>query len=139
MAEFFVLLEHAKSLTESGLYEDVKLICDLLVGMTESTSASTSTSTEGFICESKDRYMIYYLFGNAAFNLKEYKLAEALFNKALQINKSNLRPKSKTQAVADCDTDITIKFNLHQCLMTEKKYQEAFVIVSLREFLFLIN
>jgi tetratricopeptide (TPR) repeat protein len=49
-----------------------------------------------FQCDSKDKYMIFYLYGNAAFNLREYKLAESLYNKALQVNKSNLRPKPKT-------------------------------------------
>lgn len=92
MNEFYVLLEQAKQLYDSELFEDVKLICDLLVGLTE------SSNSEGFVCESKDKYMIYYLFANAAFQLKEYKLADSLFNKALLVNKSNLRPKPKTQA-----------------------------------------
>ena len=92
MNEFFVLLEHARTLYDSGLFEDVKLVCDLLVGLVE------SSNTEGFVCDSKDKYMIYYLFGNVAFSLKEYKLAKNLFNKALLINKSNLRPKPKTQS-----------------------------------------
>jgi len=130
MAEFYVLLEHVKNLTECELYEDVKVICDLLVGIAESTSSLTSSIADGFVCEQKDKYMIYYLFGNAAFNLKEYKLAETLFNKALQINKSNLKPKTKAHTAVDCDTDINIKYNLHQCLLFEKKYQEAFSIVS---------
>lgn len=60
------------------------------------------SSNVGFVCDSKDKYMIYYLFGNAAFNLKEFKSAENLFNKALQINKSNLRPKPKTQSSTVC-------------------------------------
>lgn len=124
MNEFFVLLEHARTLYDSGLFEDVKLVCDLLVGLVE------SSNTEGFVCDSKDKYMIYYLFGNAAFSLKEYKLAENLFNKALLINKSNLRPKPKTQSSSDCETDIFIKYNLHLCLMYEKKHQEAFVILD---------
>ena len=92
MIEFFYLLEHCKTLYESGMYEDVKLICDLLLGMVDSNISNAA----GFVCDSKDKYMIYYLFGNAAFCLKEYKLAENFFNKALQINKSNLRPKPKT-------------------------------------------
>jgi len=124
MNEFFALLDHCKSLYEAGLYEDVKLICDLLIGMSESAYSG------GFVCDAKDKYMIYYLFGNAAFSLREYKLAENLLNKALQINKSNLRPKPKTQSSVDCETDINVKYNLHLCLMYEKKYQEAFVILD---------
>ena len=123
MNEFYVLLEHVKQLYELELFEDVKLVCDLLVGLTE------SSNSEGFVCDPKDKYMVYYLYGNAAFQLKEYKLADSLFNKALLVNKSNLRPKPKTQSSPDCDTDISIKYNLHLCLMYEKKYQEAFVIV----------
>lgn len=92
MNEFFALLDHSKSLYEAGLYEDVKLICDLLIGMSE------SANSEGYVCDAKDKYMIYYLFGNSAFSLREYKLAENLLNKALHINKSNLRPKPKTQS-----------------------------------------
>jgi tetratricopeptide (TPR) repeat protein len=145
MNEFFALLDHTKGLYEAGLYDDVKIFCDLLTGMVESSNA-------GFVIDSKDKYMIYYLFGNAAFNLKEYKLAESLFNKALQINKSNLRPKPKTQSTLvkfflkltknknliinfilkkDCETDIQIKYNLYLCLTYDKKHQEAFTIVIL--------
>lgn len=123
MNEFFALLDHTKGLYEANLHEDVKIFCDLLIGMVES-------SNSGFVCDSKDKYMIYYLFGNAAFNLKEFKLAENLFNKALQINKSNLRPKPKTQSSLDCETDIQIKYNLHLCLIYDKKHQEAFVILE---------
>lgn len=127
MKEFYALSEHLKSLYENGLYEDVKMLADLLLGTTESSLASsptlysnntsastsassinslpnTSTSFSGvpFLCDSKDKYMIYFWYGNAAFNLREYKLAESLFNKALQINKSNLRPKPKTLSGLVC-------------------------------------
>lgn len=121
MKEFYSLLEHLKSLYETGLYEDVKILSDLLIGTTESSllsspslfsSASTSSSSSinslqnsssgfngiPFQCDSKDKYMIFYCYGNAAFNLREYKLAESLFNKALQINKTNLKPKPKNLA-----------------------------------------
>lgn len=187
MKEFYALLDHLKSLYENGMYEDVKLVADLLLGVSSDVSnpnsnsnstsntatsssnmpitsasmspssataanlsAGSSTETPGslasatstnlapgsfaavpFQCDSRDKYMIYYWHGNAAFNLKEYKLAESLFNKALQINnKSNLRPKPKTLTSLDSDTDITIKYNLHLCLFYDKKYQEAYTIVS---------
>ncbi len=120
MKEFYVLLDHLKSLYDNGLYDDVKALSDLLIGISESSSQTTASSLSSsasistasstssinntginfasipFQCDSKDKYMIYCLYGNAAFNLREYKLAESLFNKALQINKSNLRPKPKT-------------------------------------------
>ena len=82
------MLEHAQGLFEAELYDDVKIICDLLIGLSESNL---------FECEPKDKYLIYFLYGESAFKLREYKLAESLFNKALQINKSNLRPKPKSQ------------------------------------------
>jgi len=139
MKDFFLLLDQLKSLYEAELYEDVKILSDLLLGQIESSSpsafslsnAGTSSSTvvSSIVCESKDKYNIYYLYGNAAFNLKEFKLAENLFNKALHINKSNLRPKLKTLNQIDCETDIIIKFNLNVCLVNDKKYQEAFTIV----------
>jgi hypothetical protein len=87
MKDFFVFFEHLKVLYDDEMYEDVKLLADLLNGVMES---------KGSLCDSKDKYMIYYYHGNAAFYLKEYRLAESLFNKALQMNKSNLRPKPKT-------------------------------------------
>lgn len=93
MKEFHTLLDHLKSLYDSGLFEDVKMLADLLNGMIEST-ATTTTNSYNF--DIKDKYTIYYLHGMAAFNLKEYKLAESLFNKALQTNKTNLRSKAKT-------------------------------------------
>lgn len=115
MKEFYALLDHLKSLYDNGLYEDVKLLADMLIASTDSSpmtpqpffsSASTSTSfsstSQGsaftgipFQCEPKDKYTLLYLYGNAAFNLREYKTAESLFNRALQINKSNLKPKPK--------------------------------------------
>jgi len=134
MKDFTLLLDQLKSLYDAELYEDVKILSDLLVGQIESSSSAFSLSEAGTssnaVCDSKDKYTIYYLYGNAAFNLKEFKLAEGLFNKALQVNKSNLRPKMKTLNQVDCETDITIKFNLNACLVNDKKYQEAFTIVS---------
>lgn len=112
MKEFYALLDHLKCLYDSGLYEDVKILADLLIATTESSTltsqpfmptASTSTSfstsstqtSTSFQCDPKDKYTLICLYGNAAFNLKEYKTAESLFNKALQINKSNVKPKPK--------------------------------------------
>ncbi len=141
MNDFFILLDQLKTLYDAELYEDVKILSDLLIGLVESSApistssfsgstSSGSSSSSGIVCESKDKYMIYYLYGNAAFHLKEFKLAESLFNRALQINKSNLRPKLKTPNQIDCDTDITIKFNLYVCLVNDKKHQEAFSILD---------
>ena len=112
MKEFYALLDHVKGLYDSGLYEDVKILSDLLIAMTESSAstpqnffpaASTSTSfltsstqnSTSFQCDLKDKYTLLCLYGNAAFNLREYKTAESFFNKALQINKSNLKSKTK--------------------------------------------
>ena len=86
MKDFFIFFEHLKFLFENELYEDAKLLSDLLIGIIESKSS---------LCDSKDKYMVYYYYANSAFELKDYKLAESLFNKALQMNKSNLRPKPK--------------------------------------------
>ena len=141
MNDFYSLLDQLKGLYEAELYEDVKILADLLTGLVESSSSSAYSSSLSFtgsaasntsdlVVESKDVYLIHYLHGNAAFNLKEFKLAESLFDKALQINKSNLRPKLKSLLQVDCETDITIKYNLHVCLLNDKKYQEAFSIVS---------
>ena len=92
MKEFQTLIDHLKSLYDSGMYEDVKMLADLLNGMIESTA--TTTNNNSF--DIKDKYTIYYLHGMAAFSLKEYKLAESIFNKALQTNKTSLRSKAKT-------------------------------------------
>ncbi|RNA21357.1 anaphase-promoting complex subunit 7-like [Brachionus plicatilis] len=151
MKEFFALLDHLKSLYENGLYEDVKLLADLLIATTESSpvtsqpffsSANTSTAFSSsssqssafsgipFQCDPKDKYTILFLYANAVFNLREYKTAEALFNKALQINRSNLKSKPKTLTSLDSETDIQIKFNLHLCLFYDKKYQDAYLILD---------
>jgi tetratricopeptide (TPR) repeat protein len=89
MKDFSVFYEQLKVLFDEELYEDVKLLCDLLIGYIESSSLSSCA-------DPKDKYMIYYYYGNSAFHLKEYKLAESLLNKSLQINKSNLKAKFKT-------------------------------------------
>lgn len=61
------------------------------VTITNSTiSSSSSSSSYLTMVDAKDKYMIYYWYANAAFNFKEYKLAETLFGKALQTNRSAL-------------------------------------------------
>lgn len=86
MKDFFIFYEHLKFLYDNELHEDVKLLADLLIGVIES---------KGNLCDQKDKYMIYYYYANSVFALKDYKFAESLYNKALQMNKSNLRPKPK--------------------------------------------
>jgi tetratricopeptide (TPR) repeat protein len=86
MKDFFIFFDHLKFLFENELYEDAKLLADLLIGIME---------TKGMLCDPKDKYMVYYYYGISAFELRDFKLAESLFNKALQMNKSNLRPKPK--------------------------------------------
>jgi hypothetical protein len=66
MDEFYALLENLKSLYEAELFEDVKILSDLLIGMSESPNIQ-------IFLEAKDKYILYNLFGNAAFYLKDYK------------------------------------------------------------------
>ena len=62
-----------------------------------SAHAKSSTLFLGSQVESKDKYMLLYWYANAAFNLREYKLAESLFYKALQANKSLTFGRSKSK------------------------------------------
>ena len=45
MNEFCGLMEQVKNLYESGLYEDVKILSDMLLAWSESPSLSTSHSS----------------------------------------------------------------------------------------------
>jgi hypothetical protein len=81
LKEFSSLFETLKSLYEFELYDDVKILADLLISLVESYSPDECP------CEPKDKYSIYFMFAQAAFSKRECLLAESLFNKALQLNK----------------------------------------------------
>jgi anaphase-promoting complex subunit 7 len=68
--------------------------------------------------------------------LKEYKLAESLFTKALQLNNSfkhkniitshNINNKLNNSQI----DDDSLKYNLYLCLINDKKYNEAFLLLD---------
>ena len=98
MNESTELVEHVRGLFEAGLYEDVCVFADILIGMLDSAE-SNGGGDFATTCDPRDRQTVYQFYGQAALSLKRFKLAESLFSKALQLSKSSIRPsKSKTQS-----------------------------------------
>lgn len=73
--------------------------CNVPAAAGTSSSATSLTSCLSSPVDLKDKYMLLYWYANATFNLREYKLAESLFYKALQTNKSTTSGRSRSKSL----------------------------------------
>lgn len=112
------LFEQLKLLYDQGLYSNVTTFASMLLSANESSPDLLTFTT---------MYQTYVYYADALVSLKEYKKAEAMYRRALQLKKSLGKTKGKTQTIpqGEVTSEVDIKYKLHLCLVNLKQYSQA--------------
>lgn len=118
------IFEQVKLLYDSGLHSNVISLVNLLLSINEHNQA------ELLNMPCKFQIMVYY--ADALFHNKDFKKAESMYRKALQLKKSLVKNKGKTQGFPQIDlsSDIDIKYQMYLCHSNLKQYNLAVSVLE---------
>lgn len=118
------LFDHVKLLYDSRLYSNVSSIVNLMLSINDPTPNDLSNTPTKF------QMMVYY--ADSLYHMKEYRKAENIYRKALQLKKILVKNKGKMQSVPNVDltSDIDIKYQLHLCHTNLKQFSQAIGVLE---------
>ncbi|XP_054707441.1 anaphase-promoting complex subunit 7-like [Uloborus diversus] len=117
------LYDQLKLLYDQGLYSNVATLASMILTVGENTPEMLTFTM-------KYQTLVYY--ADSLVSLKEYKKAESLYRKALQLKKSLAKNKGKTQPFpqGEVTSEVDVKFKAHQCLVNLKQYPQAIALLE---------
>ncbi|XP_035217809.1 anaphase-promoting complex subunit 7-like isoform X2 [Stegodyphus dumicola] len=73
------------------------------------------------------KYQTFVYYADSLVNLKEYKKAEAMYRRALQLKKSLAKTKGKSQPFpqGEVTSEVDVKYKAHLCLVNLKQFSQA--------------
>ncbi|GIY90907.1 anaphase-promoting complex subunit 7 [Caerostris darwini] len=118
------LYEQLKLLYDQGLYSSVTSLASMML-----TAASESSSD---MLTFSTKYQTYVYYADSLYQLKEFKRAEAIYKKAIQLRKSFSKTKGKTPTLpaGEVTSEVDIKYKMHLCLVSLKQYSQAIAILD---------
>ncbi|OQR71107.1 anaphase-promoting complex subunit 7-like [Tropilaelaps mercedesae] len=105
--------EILRQLYEEGLYDDFEALCPLLITVDRNCDS---------IFSSAQHYQTLIWYGDVLLASKQYRKAELMFEKALQLRRSAIRKRQQDQDVTP-QTDV--QFRIFECLMGRKELKLA--------------
>lgn len=117
------LYEQLKLLYDQGLYSNVSTLASMLLTVSESSPDLLTFAT---------KYQTYVYYADALVSLKEYKKAEAMYRRALQLKKSLAKSKGKAQPFSqgEVTSEVDIKYKAHLCLVNLKQHAQAIALLE---------
>ncbi|GIY82578.1 anaphase-promoting complex subunit 7 [Caerostris extrusa] len=118
------LYEQLKLLYDQGLYSSVTSLASMML-----TAASESSSD---MLTFSTKYQTYVYYADSLYQLKEFKRAEGIYKKAIQLRKSFSKTKGKTPTLpaGEVTSEVDIKYKMHLCLVSLKQYSQAIAILD---------
>ncbi|XP_070572262.1 anaphase-promoting complex subunit 7-like [Ptychodera flava] len=115
------LLEQVKLLHDAGLHSNVKMVANLVLSASEH-SPDVLTMAQ--------KYQIQVWYGDALYEGEEYRKAESVYKRALQmkkvLNKSRARGgQSTVTSEQDLPQEVDVKYRIHECHCHLKQLKEA--------------
>lgn len=114
--------DHVKLLYDQGLYSSVTTLASMLL--------TTNDNSDILTCAEK--YQTYVYYGDALTSLKEYKKAESMYRRALQLKKSLMKSKGKAQPFpqGEVTSEVDVKYRAYTCLVNLKQYSQAIALLE---------
>ncbi|XP_006818138.1 anaphase-promoting complex subunit 7-like, partial [Saccoglossus kowalevskii] len=115
------LLEQVKLLHDAGLHSNVKLVVNLVLSASEHNQDLLTMA---------QKYQLQVWYGDALFEEEEYRKAETVYRRALQMKK--VLTKSKIRGGPDLDLPqvVDVKYRIHQCHCHLKEFPEAVAVLE---------
>ncbi|KAH9513955.1 Anaphase promoting complex subunit 7 [Bulinus truncatus] len=120
------MFDHIRELYQAELYEDLKqLVCIFL-----SVIDGNAGSDIGEILSFPQKYQSLIYYGDALYQLGEYKKAESIFMRCLQLRKALNKSKIKSVSSTELTSEVDLKYKIYQCLQKMKQNAEALNILE---------
>lgn len=117
------LYNQLKLLYDQGLYSNVANLASMILTISDH-------SHEMFLPSSKYQILVYY--GDSLYHAKDYRKAETIFRKALQLKKSMAKAKGKSQGViqGEMASEVDVKYQIYLCHLHLKQYTQSIGVLE---------
>lgn len=117
------LFEQLKSLYDHGLYSNVSALGSMILSISDHSSDILSFTA---------RYQSLIYYADSLFHSKEYRKAESVYRKALQLKKSLAKSRGKTQPLAqgEVTSEMDVKYQIHLCNVNLKQFTQAIAVLE---------
>lgn len=115
------MFDHIRELYQAELYEDLKQLLCVVLSMIDGNAGGDM----GEILSLPQKYQSLIYYGDALYQLGEYKKAESVFMRCLQIRKTLNKSKIKSVSSTELTSEVDLKYKIYQCLHKMKQNVEA--------------
>ncbi|XP_033646823.1 anaphase-promoting complex subunit 7-like [Asterias rubens] len=124
------IIDQVKMLLEEGLYSNVVMLASLM---------KTASEQNSELLTGPEKYQLQVYYADALFEMQEYKNAEVIYRKALQVkkvlNKSKVKGPVPTQPPQSIPNDglpseLNVRYRIYECNYHQKNYKEAIAVLQ---------
>ncbi|XP_059144274.1 anaphase-promoting complex subunit 7-like [Physella acuta] len=120
------MFDHIRELYQAELYEDLKQLFCIVISMLDGNAGGDL----GEILSLPQKYQSLVYYGEALYQLGEYKKSESVFMRCLQLRKTLNKSKIKTVSSTELTSEVDLKYKIYQCLHKMKQNVEALNILE---------
>ncbi|XP_072163719.1 anaphase-promoting complex subunit 7-like [Diadema setosum] len=120
------LMDHVRLLRKEGLFGNLAILANLVKTASEQNSDLLTVA---------ERYQLLAFYADALYEEQEYKRAEGMYRKALQLKKmlNKTKVKGSTQTSQPDDSlpsELDVRFRIYQCHNQLKNHREAIAVLE---------
>ncbi|XP_067123755.1 anaphase-promoting complex subunit 7 isoform X1 [Centruroides vittatus] len=122
------LYNQLKLLYDQGLYSNVTNLASMILTISDH-------SHDLLLPSAKYQILVYY--GDSLYHAKDYRKAETIFRKALQLKKSMAKAKGKSQGVTqgvsinqEMASEVDVKYQIYLCHLHLKQYSQSIGVLE---------
>ncbi|XP_041455761.1 anaphase-promoting complex subunit 7-like [Lytechinus variegatus] len=121
------LMDHIRLLRKEGLFGNLSILANLV-------KTASEQNTE--LLTAAERYQLLVYYADALYEEQEYKRAEGMYRKALQlkkmINKSKVKGQTQSSQQSDDNlpSELDVRFRIYQCHNSLKNHREALAVLE---------
>ncbi|GFO35932.1 anaphase-promoting complex subunit 7 [Plakobranchus ocellatus] len=115
------MFDQIRDLYQAELYDDLRQLMSIVLSLIDG-SAGRDT---GDILTLPQKYQSLVYYGDALYQLGEYKKAESAYTRCLMLRKAPNKAKMKSLSSTELTSEVDVQYKIYQCLHKTKQDAEA--------------
>lgn len=115
------MFDQIRELYQAELYDDLKQLMSIVLSLIDGNAGRDV----GEILTLPQKYQSLVYYGDALYQLGEYKKAESAYSRCLMLRKMPNKTKIKSSAATELTSEVDVQFKIYQCLHKTNQNAEA--------------
>jgi len=120
------MFDHIRDMHQAELYDDLKQLLSVVLSMVDANPGGEGAE----ILSLPQKYQSLVFYGDALYQLGEYKKAESVIMKCLLLRKTLNKSKIKTVSSVELTSEVDVRYRMYQCMHKMKQFSEALTVLE---------